>query len=108
MNDDLPPIENHRPVEYQLADHGLKTEGFTVTRSADRSRYDVVGLCPGCGGRVVRQWNLGLPGTKGRKGKRALKPGPRTLTCDCGRVHAERPPEHHDKGCGAFWQVMLS
>jgi hypothetical protein len=108
MSDDVPPVENHRSVEYRLEDHGLRTDGFAVTRAADGSRYDIVGVCPGCGARVVRQWRFGPPGTKGGKGQRKPKPGPRTLTCDCGRAHAERPPENYDKGCGAFWQVMLS
>ncbi|MEV5572063.1 hypothetical protein AB0L06_18625 [Spirillospora sp. NPDC052269] len=101
-------VEKHRPVEYRLIDHGLRRDGFTVTPTPDGTRYDIVGTCPGCGARVVRQWKFGPPGTKGRRNERPKpSPGPRTLTCDCGRVHAERPSENFDKGCGAFWQVML-
>lgn len=108
MSDELPPIENHCQVEYRLTDYGLQGDGFTVTRAPDGSRYDIVGVCPRCGARVIRQWTFGPPGTKGKRGKRTPKVGPRTLTCDCGRMHAERPAENYDKGCGAFWQVMLS
>lgn len=105
---DPSPIENHRPVEYQLVDHGLQSSGFTVVLSSDGFRYDIVGTCPGCGARVTRQWKFGPPDSKGRgTGRRKPKPGPRTLTCDCGSLHADRPPENWDKGCGAFWQVML-
>jgi hypothetical protein len=108
MSDDVPAIEQHRLVEYRLIDHGLIEDGFTVTQAADGSHYDITGVCPGCGAGVARQWRFGLPGTKGKKDeKRKPKPGPRTLTCDCGSVHTDRPPENFDKGCGAFWQVML-
>jgi hypothetical protein len=108
MSADSSLIENHRSVEYRLADHGLQSSGFTVTRSADGARYDITGTCPGCGARVVRQWAFGPPGSKGsREERRVPKAGPRTITCDCGSVHAERPPENFDKGCGAFWQVIL-
>ncbi|TDD84160.1 hypothetical protein E1293_13380 [Actinomadura darangshiensis] len=108
MSGDRLPIETHRAVEYRLVDHGLQDGGFTVTRAADGARYDIIGVCPGCGARVVRQWTFGPPGAKSRRDERRMpKPGPRTLTCDCGSVHADRPPENYDKGCGAFWQVML-
>ncbi|MFG1754071.1 hypothetical protein [Streptosporangium sandarakinum] len=110
-----PVIEHHRPVDYRLADHGLQREGFTVTALPDGRRVDVSGICPGCGGRVSVLWEYGNPGYKGifpRRGKREDKDadrpvGARTVCCDCGYVHAERPDDSWDQGCGAFWQVEL-
>ncbi|WP_424530873.1 hypothetical protein ACOZ38_13725 [Sphaerisporangium viridialbum] len=118
-------IERHRQVKYRLIDHGLRREGFTVSPADDGRRIDVVGLCPGCGGHISFSWEYGLPGYKGifsRRGERAETErtpdksagngtsGPvlaRTVCCDCGHVHAERPADSWDQGCGAYWQVRL-
>lgn len=106
-----PSIEHHRPVEYHVADHGLQQEGFTVTPGADGQRIHVAGICPGCGGRVSFSWEYGVPGYKGRfrrKSKSPDKPtGARTICCDCGYLHTDRPAESWDQGCGAHWQVEL-
>ncbi|ROO88543.1 hypothetical protein EDD29_6214 [Actinocorallia herbida] len=100
------PIEAHRGVEYRLFDHGLQPGGFTVTEV--EGGFDVAGVCPGCGALVRVRWSFGAVGTKGwGRQKSQVQSGPRTITCDCGHTHAERPPENWDKGCGAVWQVEL-
>jgi hypothetical protein len=110
-----PHIEHHRAVEYRVADLGLMREGFTVTPSADGSRIDVAGTCPGCGARVTSSWEYGIPGYKGVFPRRE-KSGrveaerekrDRTIVCACGHVHANRPAESWDLGCGACWQVEV-
>ncbi|MDW5322523.1 hypothetical protein [Plantactinospora sp. KLBMP9567] len=108
-----PRIEHHRPVEYRLADHRLQRDGFTVAPTADGRRIEVTGSCPGCGGHTTVLWEYGIPsghkGFLGRSGARSIdRPvGARTVYCDCGHVHANRPAEAWDQGCGAYWQVEL-
>ncbi|GAB3154262.1 hypothetical protein GCM10027290_48440 [Micromonospora sonneratiae] len=109
-----PRIEHHRPIEYQLTDHRLQDTGFTVSPSSDGRRIEVAGNCPGCGGHTTITWEYGLPyGHKGIFSRQNSAPtgkptGARTVYCDCGHVHANRPPEAWDQGCGAYWQVELS
>lgn len=108
-----PPIENHRTVEYRLADHRVQDSGFTITPSEDGRAITVSGACPGCGGQTTIIWEYGLGhGYKGifsRKQEEAPQPpaGERTVACDCGHQHANRPAETFDQGCGAYWQVKL-
>lgn len=118
--------ERHRAVEYQLVDHGLLKEGFTVTPSRNDGRIESSGTCPGCGVRVSYSWGYEIPGYKGifprasnpdkdRKRdnldkSRGTAKSPTeiaTAFCECGHMHSERPAEAWGQGCGAFWQVEL-
>lgn len=106
-----PLMEHHRPVPYRLADHGTPP-GFVVTASADRRRFEVSGVCPGCGGRTSTVWEYGAPhGYKGwsfRLFQSAAPEAPatsQTVTCECGHIHPDRPDSAWDQGCGAYWQV---
>ncbi|GLX93226.1 hypothetical protein [Herbidospora sp. NBRC 101105] len=112
-------IEQHRSIEYRVADYGVQDDGFTVTVADER--VEVTGICPGCGARTTFTWEHGLPGHKGvfsrlagrdapeAKSARAVEDPerPRTVFCECGFTHAERPPEAWDRGCGGFWRVKL-
>lgn len=102
-------IEHHRSTEYRIFDHGLQHDGFTITVTGERVRF--TGVCPGCGGRTSFTWDHGLPGHKSGSAPDRESPDlgdhPRTLFCECGFTHAERPPDAWDRGCGAFWQVKL-
>lgn len=106
----MPDIEHHRLIPFGLVDHKLRTDGFTVVRSPDGS-ITVTGLCPGCAGRTVTTWEFGLPGQKGVfrrvSGERQPPMGRRTVCCDCGHPHPERPADVWSLGCGAYWEVDL-
>jgi len=106
------PIEHHRSVEYRVHDTGPRPAGFTVTTSADGRTIEVTGACPSCGGGTTTTWSYGTGnGYKGvlrRQAARAPAPsGPRTVCCECGHAHANRPAEAFFLGCGAHWQVDL-
>lgn len=103
-------IEHHRPIGFQLVDH-RRQDGFTVARSPDGDSVTVTGLCPSCGGRTTTTWDFGLPGDKGifRRGSREqpAPTGTRTVCCDCGHAHPDRPDDAWSIGCGAYWEVDL-
>lgn len=107
-----PGIEHHRAIEYALADMQLQ-DGFTIAATPDERSLVVTGLCPACGGHTSTTWDYGIPqGYKGVLGRRSATPaarptGVRTVYCDCGRTHANRPADAWDNGCGAYWQVPL-
>jgi hypothetical protein len=106
------PIEHHHSVEYRVHDHGVQGAGFSVTASTDGRTVDVTGVCPGCGGLTATTWSYGTGnGYKGvlrRQAARESAPsGPRTVCCECGHAHANRPEEAIFLGCGAHWQVDL-
>jgi len=107
------PIDHHRAIEYTISDHHLQKSGFTVRQSDDDRRINVSGACPGCGGLTSTTWDYGTGnGYKGvfRRATNAPKvrpTGPRTVCCDCGHVHANRPDDAVFLGCGAYWQVEL-
>lgn len=107
----LPDIEHHRLITFGLVYHELRTEAFTVVRSPDDSSITVTGLCPGCGGRTVTAWDYGLPGQKGifrrDSRERPALTGKRTVCCDCGHPHPDRPADVWSLGCGAYWEVDL-
>jgi hypothetical protein len=106
-------IEHHRAVEYRISDHALQTSGFTVTPSTDGRSIEVTGVCPGCGGKTTTTWDYGTGnGYKGLFPRRpavvAVVPsGARTVCCDCGHAHPNRPDDAVFLGCGAYWQVQL-
>jgi hypothetical protein len=107
------PTEHHRSIKYHIHDYALISEGFVVTPTPDGRRIEVTGICPSCGGRTATTWIYGSG--NGYKGtfsfrKRPTVPvgGPRTICCDCGHAHADRPDDAVFLGCGAYWQVELS
>jgi hypothetical protein len=99
-------------VEYRVRDHSLQTDGFTVSRSDDGRRIDIAGICPSCGGSTATTWDFGTG--NGYKGifrrsttESAVPAGARTVCCDCGYAHSNRPDDALFLGCGAYWQVDL-
>jgi hypothetical protein len=106
-----PPIEHHRAVDYRVLAHPLQSTGFTVTPSQDGRRIDVSGICPGCGGHTTMTWHYGTGnGYKGpvrRAGRTPPPAGARTVCCDCGHSHANRPEQVNFLGCGSYWPVEL-
>jgi hypothetical protein len=107
-----PGIEHHRPIEYAYSDLRFQA-GFTVSAAPDARAIVVSGACPACGGHTSTTWEYGSPqGYKGVFSRRAAPAsappaGSRTVYCDCGRTHANRPADAWDNGCGAYWQVAL-
>lgn len=106
------PVEHHRAVKYRVQDFAQLTTGFQITPLTDGQRIQIVGTCPGCGGRTEVIWAYGNANNyKGlfprRKGERKLSGGPRTVCCDCGHGHLDRPADAIFFGCGAYWQVEL-
>jgi len=107
------PVEHHRSVKYRVHDYALLTACFRITPATDGRRIEVSGLCPSCGGRTATTWTYGSGNSyKGAFSlrKKPTKPvgGPRTICCDCGHAHADRPDDAVFLGCGAYWQVELS
>jgi hypothetical protein len=107
------PAEHHRSVKYRIQDYAFLPDGFRVTPSTDGRRIEVIGACPSCGGRTSTVWIYGSGnGYKGafpfRKKSIAPADGPRTICCDCGHAHADRPDDAVFLGCGAYWQVELN
>lgn len=86
---------------------------FTVTWSPDGRKAAVAGPCPACGARTETDFSPVIGGTKGFFQLRRLVAvpalrSPLTLYCECGHVHADRPADAIDKGCGRFWTVSLA
>ncbi len=109
MPDDTPPVQ-HRPIPWTRHDHAVP-DGFTVTPIAENKGFEVNGVCPGCGGRIRREWRYGSGnGYKGifkhRQPPRP-KPGPRTVRCCCGHFHADRPAEETLEAAGPTGMVNL-
>ncbi|GAA2611668.1 hypothetical protein SMC26_10605 [Actinomadura fulvescens] len=103
----MPDIDHHREIGYVETEFDVQT-AFTVTARPDG--LEISGNCPACGGRTRLTLERGSPeGTKGWfRPRRAAEP-PRTVTvfCVCGHMHADRPEDAADNGCGAFWSVEL-
>lgn len=106
-------IEQHRPIGYAETEFQTQKD-FAVSAAADGRGVDVSGLCPACGGRTTMTFERGSPnGSKGLFGRRSDPPSPTaparevTVYCECGHLHADRPAEATDHGCGAFWSVEL-
>ncbi|GGT38408.1 hypothetical protein ACFFV7_32360 [Nonomuraea spiralis] len=103
-------IESHKAIDYQVDDRGLQDSGFAVT-PAPAGDLEVSGTCPACLGKTASPWVYGIAGTKGvfkREKQEKPKPtGPRTVYCECGYMHPNRPETAWDLGCGAYWQVRL-
>jgi hypothetical protein len=101
-------IEHHRSVEYRRHDLG-DIAGFSVAERAGRDGVDVSGVCPGCGGGMSTYWGYGS--ANGYKGPGDPGPGPadrwRTISCECGFGHRNRPDSAEFAGCGAFWRIEL-
>ncbi len=107
----MPETYRHRPTRWEREFHEL-APGFTVTELPERAGFTVVGPCPGCGGRILKEWLYGSGnGYKGvfnrRKPPTVPVPGPRTVRCVCGNVHEDRPATEPYEGCGAYWTVLL-
>ncbi|MBN6055205.1 hypothetical protein JYK22_24935, partial [Nonomuraea sp. RK-328] len=110
-----PGIESHKSIDYRVWDHGPQPAGFTVTDSGADGGLEVSGTCPACHGWTVTPWSYGAVGSKGvldsllgRGAPAQNKPtGRRTVYCECGHLHPNRPETAWDYGCGAFWTVEL-
>lgn len=84
---------------------------FTVSWAADGRTANVAGRCPACGAWTSTDFTPVIGGTKGVGRTSRAAPELRsllTLYCDCGYMHADRPGDAIDKGCGRFWQVTLA
>ncbi|POM27618.1 hypothetical protein BTM25_20340 [Actinomadura rubteroloni] len=100
--------EHHRDLGYTETE--FPAQQFSVAES--ERGLTISGTCPACGGRTVTTLGRGSPeGAKGffRRGAVRTSAAPRTVTvyCECGHVHADRPADAIDAGCGAFWDVEL-
>lgn len=83
---------------------------FKVAWSPDGRTVVLSGPCPGCGGRTDSEISSGIGGTKGllrSESRPRILHSPVTIYCECGYVHADRPADARDKGCGRFWPVFL-
>jgi hypothetical protein len=106
-------VEHHRSIKYRVQDYALLTDRFQVVPLTGGRRIEVTGVCPACGGRTSTTWSYGSGNAyKGFLPRRrlgsALIDGPRTLCCDCGHAHADRPDDVIFLGCGAYWQVEVA
>lgn len=103
-------IEHHRSIDYAETEFDPQ-EGFSVSETPEG--LEIAGVCPACGGRTRFEIGRGSPqGFKGIFRRRAAEPRDEpvrkvTVFCACGHMHAERPPESIENGCGAFWTVEL-
>ncbi|MFG2091900.1 hypothetical protein [Spirillospora sp. NPDC048824] len=104
----MPDIDNHQDRAYAETSFPMQ-HGFTVTEAADGLK--VTGVCPACGGRTSMTFDYGPPdGVKGLfRNRAAAPPPPRAVNvyCDCGHMHADRPEDAFDRGCGAFWKIEM-
>ena len=100
--------EEHQPVPFVENEFG-EQPGFTVLEV--EGGLTVTGNCPGCGGQTSMTFRYGTP--QGYKGlfRRTTNSQPTsrkvTVYCTCGHLHADRPAESPDNGCGAYWLVDL-
>jgi hypothetical protein len=95
----------HRSTPWQREFHELPP-GFTVNPTSEG--FLVVGPCPGCGGRIRKDWVYGSgDGYKGTRDQPKPIPGPRVVRCICGNAHDDRPSTEQFEGCGAYWTVWL-
>jgi hypothetical protein len=104
---DTPSIDHHHDLDYVETEFSLQTT-FTAAKSPEG--IEVSGTCPGCGGWTTITLERGSPqGFKGLFRTRNVGAQPRVVTifCVCGHMHAGRPADAVDNGCGAFWSVEL-
>ncbi len=100
--------ENHRPVVFLEQEFGKRSE-FNVTEIG--GELTVTGICPRCGALTSMTFSKGNP--QGWKGLfRKISPPPEStklaaVFCQCGHVHAHRPADFPESGCGAYWTVEL-
>ena len=100
-------MAEHRSIPFAETEFA-KQEGFSVTKVEDG--IVVSGQCPGCGSRTSMTFLRGTPqGTKGifQRRKKLSEAREVAVYCECGYLHAERPPESPDAGCGAYWPVDI-
>ncbi|GAA1007907.1 hypothetical protein Aple_044250 [Acrocarpospora pleiomorpha] len=99
--------EQHRPVPFAETDFA-EQPGFTVLELEDG--LTIKGSCPACFGHTSMTFRYGTPqGYKGPFRKVAVPQRTRQITvyCVCGHLHADRPTESPENGCGAYWLVNL-
>lgn len=117
-----PASSHNTSLEYIEVDLGTP-DGFETSRST--SSVTVGGICPRCSGPTQSTFRIASPDRKPRsralldrfrrgrhendeRGKGdAADPEQATLFCECGAVHAKRPDDATDAGCGAYWIVTL-
>ena len=111
-SDGRPLFDRHQPVDFVIAALDEVVPDFVVTPSEDGRRYDIMGQCPRCGGRTSTTWITGTgTGYKGlfhtRRGSLSPADRRRSVFCECGHAHANRPDDAAFLGCGAHWYVEL-
>lgn len=83
---------------------------FTFGEVGDELK--VTGICPGCGALTSMTFSKGTPqGSKGifrRTPAQPVRARIVTVYCQCGHVHADRPADSPENGCGAYWPVELA
>jgi hypothetical protein len=102
-------IENHRPVTF-VEQEFSKQPGFTRVEKYDE--LTVTGICPRCGALTSMTFTKGTPqGSKGLFRRTSAPPDSTKFAvvyCQCGHVHAHRPADSPESGCGAYWPVDLT
>jgi hypothetical protein len=109
---DSAPVDHHRSIDFRQQDFHERSDAFTIVRRSDGRHIQVIGVCPGCGGSTTTTWSFGSGnGYKGlwRRTPRNDEPvdSYRTVCCDCGHGHPNRPESAPFLGCGAYWRVSL-
>lgn len=107
-------IDTHQDdLGYAEVEEPMPPDGsFAIAWASDGQSAIVSGQCPACGGRTAMNFRLVIGGTKGVR-ESGSQPAsgirsPLMLYCQCGHVHAGRPGDAIDKGCGRYWPVTLA
>jgi hypothetical protein len=103
-------IDQHKSIAYAETEERL-TVPFTVRRGTDNGRvtFHVSGHCPACGGMMTKEFSYGIVGIKGYgQPSGPAVPAATTLYCECGHVHADKPANATDDGCGRYWLIDLT
>jgi hypothetical protein len=114
---DPPPGTSPREADAVKHDEAMKWAevefeevplGFTVKIEGDT--LVARGQCPRCHGKTAWSFRRGMMGSVSADmtAMTALSPADlATIVCACGSVHADRPDDSAESGCGAFWPVNL-
>ena len=111
MSSDGTSYRHKNSLSYVETEVDAPADGqFRATWDPDGRTVVITGPCPACGGRTASEFSPGMGGTKGflrAKPYPRTLPSPVTVFCECGYVHADRPADALDKGCGRFWPTFL-